>query len=53
MIRVLILCMTMMMLISCKKEDPAPEIPVVPVNFVIDPNSTQYINLNLPEDGNT
>lgn len=33
-------------LASCKKEEEAPEIPYVYVNFSLDPNGTQYINLN-------
>jgi nitrite reductase/ring-hydroxylating ferredoxin subunit len=32
---------------SCKKEEPAPEIPYVYVNFSLNPNGTQYINLNV------
>ena len=39
---------------SCKKEDPQneipdvpDEIPDVPVNFSLDPNSTQYLELNV------
>lgn len=37
-------------LFSCKKttEEQQPEIPFVMVNFVIMPNSTQYIELNQP-----
>jgi nitrite reductase/ring-hydroxylating ferredoxin subunit len=31
---------------SCKKEEQAPEIPYVYVNFSLNPNGTQYINLN-------
>ncbi|MCX6276886.1 MAG: hypothetical protein NT004_02165 [Bacteroidetes bacterium] len=31
---------------SCKKEENQTEIPFVNVNFSINPNSTQYINLN-------
>jgi len=31
---------------SCKKEEQAPEIPYVYVNFSINPDGTQYINLN-------
>ncbi len=31
---------------SCKKEGDSPDIPYVYVNFSIDPNGTQYINLN-------
>lgn len=30
---------------SCGKEDPYPDIPNVPVNFVINPNSTEYLEL--------
>jgi nitrite reductase/ring-hydroxylating ferredoxin subunit len=32
---------------GCKKEEPPPEIPNTYVNFTIDPNGTQYINLNV------
>ncbi len=32
--------------LSCKKEEQAPEIPYVYVNFQINPNSTEYIHLN-------
>jgi len=32
--------------VSCKKEESAPEIPYIYVNFSLNPNSTQYINLN-------
>lgn len=31
---------------SCKKEEEAPEIPFVYVSIALDPNGTQYINLN-------
>jgi nitrite reductase/ring-hydroxylating ferredoxin subunit len=31
---------------GCKKEEQQPEIPNVYVNFSLNPNSTQYINLN-------
>lgn len=31
---------------SCSKEEAPPEIPYVYVNFSIDPNGTQYANLN-------
>jgi nitrite reductase/ring-hydroxylating ferredoxin subunit len=31
---------------GCKKEEQAPEIPNVYVNFSLNPNSTQYLNLN-------
>ncbi len=43
------LLMTVIVLIacSCKKEEQAPEIPYVYVNFSLDPNGTQYINLNV------
>ncbi|MCK9204941.1 MAG: hypothetical protein M0P58_10980 [Bacteroidales bacterium] len=32
--------------VSCKKEEEATEIPYVYVNFNLNPNGTQYINLN-------
>ena len=32
---------------SCKKDEPAPEIPYIYVNFSLNPNSTTYINLNV------
>jgi nitrite reductase/ring-hydroxylating ferredoxin subunit len=32
---------------SCKKESDSPEIPYVYVNFSLNPNGTQYINLNV------
>jgi len=35
-----------MVLFSCKKEEQAPEIPYVYVQFQLNPNSTEYINLN-------
>jgi hypothetical protein len=31
---------------SCKKEEPQPEIPYVYVNFTVNPNSTEYLELN-------
>jgi|WetSurMetagenome_2_1015567.scaffolds.fasta_scaffold42043_3 hypothetical protein len=31
---------------SCGKESSQPQIPDVPVSFVINPNSTEYLNLN-------
>jgi nitrite reductase/ring-hydroxylating ferredoxin subunit len=31
---------------GCSKEDTKNEIPVVAVSFVVDPNSTQYLELN-------
>ncbi|MFZ4521646.1 MAG: hypothetical protein ACOYNC_08070 [Bacteroidales bacterium] len=36
-----------MLVISCKKEEQAPEIPYIYVNFNLNPNGTQYINLNV------
>jgi len=33
---------------GCKKEDPQPQIPEVYVNFFINPNSTEYLELNAP-----
>lgn len=33
---------------ECKKEDSQPVIPEVYVNFVINPNTTEYIELNAP-----
>ncbi|MFH1159702.1 MAG: hypothetical protein V1733_01975 [bacterium] len=33
---------------SCKKENPQPRIPEVYVNFFINPNSTEYLDLNAP-----
>ena len=32
---------------SCKKEEQAPEIPYIYVNFRLNPNGTEYINLNV------
>jgi hypothetical protein len=32
--------------VACKKETQPTEIPYVYVNFTLDPNGTQYINLN-------
>jgi len=34
--------------LSCKKDNPQPRIPEVYVNFFIDPNSTEYLELNAP-----
>jgi hypothetical protein len=31
---------------GCGKENSQPQIPDVPVNFVIDPNSTEYLGIN-------
>jgi len=33
---------------SCKKENPQPIIPEVYVNFFINPNSTEFLELNAP-----
>jgi nitrite reductase/ring-hydroxylating ferredoxin subunit len=43
---ILILAFIVFFGISCKKENPPPEIPYVYVNFAINPNSTQYLRLN-------
>ena len=44
-------CLFVVMLVaiawSCKKEEQAPEIPYVYVNFSLNPNGTQYIKLNV------
>jgi len=32
--------------VSCGKENTRPEIPVVPVSFVIDPNTTEYLEIS-------
>lgn len=46
-VRVLLLLgVVMFFTVACKKEEPPPEIPYVYVNFTLNPNSTQYINLN-------
>jgi nitrite reductase/ring-hydroxylating ferredoxin subunit len=37
---------SMVIFTNCAKEGDQPEIPYVPVNFSLNPNSTQYINLN-------
>ncbi|NQV03232.1 MAG: hypothetical protein HQ542_11340 [Bacteroidia bacterium] len=37
-----------LVLTSCKKENPQPIIPEVYVNFFINPNSTEYLELNAP-----
>jgi hypothetical protein len=42
----LVIVLGVMIVFSCKKEEQPPEIPYVYVNFSLDPNSTQYINLN-------
>lgn len=49
--RSLILKMTGLFLVllitsGCGKDDNHPEIPDVPVSFVIDPNSTEYLELS-------
>jgi nitrite reductase/ring-hydroxylating ferredoxin subunit len=43
----LLLTLFLMGTFSCKKEEQAPEIPYVYVNFTLNPNGTQYINLNV------
>ncbi|MDP1622899.1 MAG: hypothetical protein Q8M08_11245 [Bacteroidales bacterium] len=43
----LMLAVILMVAFSCKKEDQAPEIPYVYVNFSLNPNGTQFINLNV------
>lgn len=35
-------------LTSCKKENPQPVIPEVYVNFNLNPNSTEFLELNYP-----
>ena len=46
-VRVLLILGSLFFLaISCKKEVQAPEIPYIYVNFSLNPNSTQYIQLN-------
>lgn len=42
----LVMFITVMFSCSKKSQDQGPEIPFVAVNFVISPNSTQYIELN-------
>jgi len=42
----LLMILVLLVASSCKKEENAPEIPYVTVNIVIDPNGTEYINLN-------
>ena len=46
--RLLLLCLITSVLFACKKKSDTqqPEIPYVIVNFSINPNSTQYIELN-------
>ncbi len=41
-----ILPILLVALSGCKKEEEAPEMPYVAVNISLDPNGTQYINLN-------
>jgi hypothetical protein len=38
----------LLLVASCGKENTRPEIPVVPVSFVINPNTTEYLELNHP-----
>lgn len=48
-INVQIVVLTGMILFLCScKENNNPRIPLPPVNIQIDPNSTMYINLNIP-----
>jgi nitrite reductase/ring-hydroxylating ferredoxin subunit len=37
---------TLLVITGCSKEEKRNEIPVVAVSFVIDPNSTEYLELN-------
>jgi nitrite reductase/ring-hydroxylating ferredoxin subunit len=46
-VRAFILITTIIIATGCKKEEQAPEIPYVYVNFSLNPNGTQYINLNV------
>jgi nitrite reductase/ring-hydroxylating ferredoxin subunit len=47
-IRYLLLFSVILIIIcSCKKEEQAPEIPYVYVNLILNPNGTEYINLNV------
>ncbi len=39
-------CLSGIFTVACKKETPPPEIPYVYVNFILNPNGTQYIHLN-------
>ncbi|HML85572.1 MAG TPA: hypothetical protein PKE52_10470, partial [Bacteroidales bacterium] len=34
--------------VACSDDDPEPEIPYVYVDFIIDPSSILYNNLNIP-----
>jgi hypothetical protein len=43
----LFIALTTIIAFSCKKEEQAPEIPYVYVNFSLNPNGTQYIKLNV------
>jgi nitrite reductase/ring-hydroxylating ferredoxin subunit len=43
----LILLFFMLLSAGCKKEEQAPDIPYVYVNFSLDPNGTQFLNLNV------
>ena len=46
-VRVLLICGLLFSgIISCKKETQAPTIPYVYVNFSLNPNGTQYLQLN-------
>jgi nitrite reductase/ring-hydroxylating ferredoxin subunit len=45
--KIFTLILTVVLFSTCSKEDPPPEIPNVYVNFSLDPNGTQYLNLNV------
>lgn len=45
---ILLFTLVLLMLGSCKKETPQPIIPEVLVNFSINPNSTEFLELNSP-----
>ncbi len=40
------LLLILFFIMGCAKDTGVPQIPVVPVNFSIDPNSTTYLELN-------
>lgn len=42
----LVLLLPLLIITACKKEEQAPDMPYVYVNFSLNPNGTQYINLN-------
>ena len=43
----IVMAAVIMVVSACKKEEVAPEIPYAYVNFSLNPNGTQYINLNV------